>query len=171
MSLGQGVDVAVAGLLANVRRNNLHAVLGNVADDAFPQGDVYPGEGGRMLLLGRRGVGGSAEAQPVLGGVQGEDGYVIIMEGLQNQIGHPAAQLVQIQDVGDLGADRAYQGELLEAPVLDGRLSPGLDGNRRVGGDTVEEIDLGPVERRSLLAFHLQNAQEVLLGDQRNGDG
>jgi hypothetical protein len=62
---------------------------------------------------------------------------------LQDQGGHPAGNLIQIAQRGNLGAHLAHQRQLFAPPALASGVQPGLEGQRRLQRQPLQQVKLG----------------------------
>ena len=160
----QRVHVAVEGFVLHVIGQEFHASLGHVADDPLSELDLQEGKRRALVGLGMGGSGAGPATQDLLARFQDEESHVVMLEGMEDKVRHAAGEFIQVEDVGDLGTDCAYQRELLDPPTLNRHLAGGLQGNGRLGGQEVEKSDLSITERRASGTFHLQHAQNGVTG-------
>ncbi len=144
----------------HVRDEKLRSRQGRLADDAFSQMSRQHGLA-VFLILARAG----AKTEDFSAVVEGEDGNVVVIKRLLDQMRDAQAQFVEIRDVGDLRRDAAHQGELFGAPVLQRHLPKDLQVTGGVRHQTFEEIQFFFAEGRTLAAVHFQDAQQEILGD------
>ncbi len=135
-----------------------------MADDPLSEPDLQ--DGSRCVPVGP-GVGGSgagSATQGLLARFQDEESHVVVLEGVEDKVRHVVGEFVQVEDVGDLGADRAHQRELLDPPALNRHLAGGLQDDGRLSGQAIEKFALRVAERWAVGPFHLQHPQDGVLG-------
>ena len=96
--------------------------------------------------------------------LQDKEGHIVILEGAKDQVRHTAGKFFQVENVSHLGADLAHQRELLNPPALNRHLMGSLQSGGRLDGQAVEEFNLVITKRGTGGSFHLQHAQNGILG-------
>ncbi len=106
--------------------------------------------------------------QHAAGRIEQQDGEHLVVDDASQQIGNPLQQLVDIQDRGQLAADLGQQGQLPRLPRHARVQARVLDAD----GDARREQRQQPLvlfgERARLVGFHIDHADDFVLGDQRH---
>jgi hypothetical protein len=123
LGLGEGIYVPVLGIAAYVVGEDLLTCLCDVTDN--PLAELYRGSWAFMTFRFRSTVDTSHPCPAEQGlsvRFQGEQGHVVVTEGTEDEVDDAASELIEIEDVCNLGTHPAYERELLQPPTFYGDL-------------------------------------------------
>ena len=165
LGLRQEIDKTIARILPDLVAELAFPTLGGLPDQSLTQAGLHD-DGLFPAPRPRRG-GAGAEAQRPRARLEREEGHVIIVKRLLDELGHAAGELVQFQHIGDLRAYPADEVQLLEAETFHRGAMRSVQPDGGDGRKPLERVEFSGAKRFG--AVHLERAQHHALV--RNGQG